>query len=182
MERHRRSVRLRGFDYRSAGAYFVTICAYQREHIFREIKHGEMVLNEAGRIVAYEWVKTTDLRPYVDIDEFVVMPNHFHGILWVLDRSDGRGTARRGVLQYAPTRFRSPTVGIGAIVRGFKSAVTNRIHSMNPLFGGVWQRNYYERIIRTDAELQAVRQYIRDNPRNWGDDPERAVARSNPDC
>jgi REP element-mobilizing transposase RayT len=174
-EHTRRSVRLPSFDYATPGAYFVTICTYERECLFGEILTGEMYVNEIGKIIEEEWLKTAEIRHEIILDEHVVMPNHFHGIVWILDdRNDAGG--RRGTARRAPTteRFGKPVIGsIPTIVRGFKSAVTKRVNEMNPLFGPVWQRNYYERIIRSDAELDAVRKYIRDNPAKWEEDTER---------
>jgi REP element-mobilizing transposase RayT len=177
----RQSIRLVGFDYTRRGAYFVTICVFERAHIFGRIREGIMEPNRMGEIVLDEWRKTPIIRPYVDLDEYVLMPNHFHGILWLGDPPmvgtctrlddggtwlDGRGTARR-----APTveRFGKPVAGsIPTIIRAFKSAATKRIHETRPHYGQIWQRNYYERIIRSEEELYAVRRYIRDNPAKWG--------------
>jgi len=94
---HRRSIRLKGYDYTQAGAYFITMCAYQRMHVFGEIVNGEMILNDTGKIAQDEWFKTAKLRQYVELyeDEFVVMPNHAHGIIWIVD--DMVGTRRRRV-------------------------------------------------------------------------------------
>ena len=82
---HRRSIRLKGYDYTQPGANFITFCTYQRRHIFGEVVNGEMILNDAGKIARQEWFKTAELRPYVKLyeDEFVIMPNHGHGIIWI---------------------------------------------------------------------------------------------------
>ena len=93
---HRRSIRLRGYDYGRTGAYFVTLCAHDRASLFGEIVDGVMRLNDLGRVVDSEWLKTPRMRPQVELDEYVVMPNHFHAILVIVDMG-------RGVLQYAPT-------------------------------------------------------------------------------
>ena len=163
-QRHRRrSLRLKGYDYAQAGLYFVTICAHERECLFGEIADGEMVLNEYGQIVREEWLRSFDLRAEVERDEFVVMPNHFHGIMVL---HDGRGTARR-----APTveRFGHPVSGsLPTVMRAFKSAVTRRINRIRTTPGTpVWQRNYYEHIIRNDDKLQRIREYITNNPAYW---------------
>jgi REP element-mobilizing transposase RayT len=128
-----------------------------------------MELNKIGAIIKDELIKTEQIRSNVHIDDWTIMPNHVHFILWVLD--DCRGTARR-----APTieRFGKPTIGsVPTIIRSFKSAATKSVNGFNPLFGPVWQRNYYERIIRNDAELSAIRKYIVENPLKWESDPER---------
>jgi len=164
---HRQSIRLPTWDYSSSGAYFVTVCSYRKECIFGEVKNGKMEPTWVGHIVAEEWMRTGCLREYVDIDEYVVMPNHFHGIVWIGER--------RGMARHAPTygQFARPTPrSLPTIVGAFKSAVTKRVGAIDPLFGPIWQRNYYERIIRDDAELHRVREYIVNNPRGWELDQE----------
>ena len=164
---HRKSIRLTGYDYSQPGAYFVTICTWNRECLFGEISNDEVVLKEYGQVVMQEWINTGKLRPNVELDTYVVMPNHFHGILIINDR--GGTIQRRGVLQYAPTNaFRSPSQTIGAMVRGFKSAVTKQINrSRNTPGYTIWQRNYYEHIIRNEKELNTIREYIINNPVKW---------------
>ena len=164
---HRRSIRLKEYDYTQNGAYFVTIVTYQREPLFGEIVDGVMQLNEWGEIARREWFKTAELRPFVELyeDEFVVMPNHAHGILWM---NDDVGAERRS----APTDMPHVTAGsLGAIVRAYKSAVTYAINAARQTRGMVvWQRNYYEHIIRNDADLNRIRNYIVNNPLKWADD------------
>jgi len=172
---HRRSIRLKGYDYTQPGAYFVTFCIYQRAHLFGEIVDGEMVLNDAGKIALEEWFKTAELRPSVKLyeDEFVVMPNHTHGIIWIEgDKTIGalRGSAQlraRVEQRSAPTGIVAPG-SLGAIVRGYKSAVTYAVNAAENQRGAVlWQRNYYEHIIRKDRGLNNIRWYILNNPLNW---------------
>jgi REP element-mobilizing transposase RayT len=166
---HRRSIRLKEHDYTQNGAYFVTIVTYQREHLFGRVVNGMMQLNEWGEIARHEWFKTAALRPYVELfdDEFVVMPNHAHGILWI---NDVVGAERRS----APTITATPNVivgSLGAVVRAYKSATTYAINAARQTRGmTVWQRNYYEHIIRNDADLNRIRKYIADNPLKWADD------------
>jgi len=162
---HRRSIRLKGYDYTQAGAYFITICSYQRGHVFGEIIDGEMKLNPWGEIARAEWFKTTELRSYVELyeDEFVVMPNHAHGIIWL---NENVGARRRR----APTeKFGQPVAGsIPTIVRAYKSAVTHAINGLENSRGCViWQRNYYEHVIRNEKELSVIARYIYYNPFNW---------------
>ncbi|KIH75474.1 REP element-mobilizing transposase RayT [Geoalkalibacter ferrihydriticus] len=183
---NRQSIRLRDFDYGDAGAYFVTVCAWRRECLFGDVVDGDVRLNELGVLVRDEWLRTPEVRPNVVLDEFVVMPNHFHAILWITDPVGARravpgfdpavpgpnpapqnqGTARR-----APTveKFGRPVAGsLATIVRSFKSAATKRINALRNNAGcPVWQRNYYEHVIRGDRDLHAVRQYIADNPAKW---------------
>lgn len=170
--RHRRSIRLQGYDYAQAGAYFVTICANNRECLFGEIAGDATVLNAFGHVVADEWLFSAEIRQEIELGEFVVMPNHFHGIVAITDRernAEGRGTARR-----APTVecFGKPVAGsLPTIVRSFKSAVTKRINEISQSPGvPVWQRSYYEHIIRDEADYARIAEYIADNPRRWAED------------
>ena len=178
---HRRSIRLQNYDYSAAGAYFVTICTVDRECLFGEVVDGKMRLNDMGQIVREEWLSTAEIRENVIIDKFVVMPNHFHGVLIF---EDGRGTACRahdvggnlgqGTARRAPTveSFGRPVVGsLATVIRSFKSAATKRINQLRDNPGvPVWQRNYYERVIRNNRELQSIQQYIVDNPATWQED------------
>ncbi|MEK7279529.1 MAG: transposase [Nitrospirota bacterium] len=162
----RRSIRQKEYDYATIGAYFVTICTYKRECIFGDILDGKMQSNEFGHIVEMEWLKTPIIRSNIALDGFVVMPNHFHGIMVINEC--------RGVLQYAPTRqheFRSPSQTIGAIIRGFKSAATKTINELRDTLGlPVWQRNFFEHIIQKEEELYRIREYINNNPLQWAED------------
>ena len=172
---HRRSIRLQDYDYTQPGAYFITLVTWQREELFGQAVNGEMRLNEFGKIVREEWFKTAELRSNVALheDEFVVMPNHVHGIIWIVD-VDGVGAQRR----CAPTKDRAPAKAIAsnsipAIVRAYKSAVTYRINTLRGTPSApVWQRNYYEHIVRDDKEFWATLNYIRDNPLKWQEDRE----------
>ncbi len=183
--KHRRhSIRLRGYDYSQAGAYFVTVCTQNRECLFGEIADGEMRLNDAGKIVRDEWLRTGDIRPNVELDAFAVMPNHFHGI--IILHPDCRGTLQRApTVERAPTMQRVPTVEqfgkstsntVPTIVRLFKSASTKRINELCHTPGvSVWQRNYYEHIIRNNESLYKIREYIVNNPMQWALDRENPV-------
>lgn len=171
---HRRSIRLKGYDYTRTGAYFLTICTYQRMHLFGEIVKGEMVLNDVGKIARDEWFKTSKLRPHVKLneDEFMIMPNHGHGIIWIVDDGNDVGALRgnaqsRAEQRSAPTKTVKPH-SLGAVVRAYKSAVTYAANTADKTRGSVlWQRNYYEHIIRNDRELNNIRWYIINNPLNW---------------
>lgn len=167
-EKHRRhSIRLKGYDYSQPGSYYVTICAFDGHYLFGDISHGRMILNKYGNIARQEWLRTEKIRKNVRLDAFVVMPNHLHGIIVITSVNNGRG-----VLQYAPaTAFQSPSNNLGAIICGYKSAVTKQINELNDQNGDkVWQRNYYDHIIRNRQDLNRVRKYIRDNPKNWKED------------
>lgn len=164
---HRRSIRLQGYDYTRAGAYFVTICTQNREHLFGEVVTGEMRLNEMGRIVAETWRWLATQYDYVELDEWIVMPNHLHGIIVITDNC-------RGGSRTAPTVKRKP---IGRLIGAFKTVSTKRIneHRGTPGFP-IWQRNYYEHIIRNEDDLEAIRRYIACNPLRWHLDRENVHA------
>jgi putative transposase len=183
---HRRSIRLPGYDYSKPGVYFITICTHDRtNHLFGDIINGKMAENGFGNIVRNEWFKTPQMRPNSHMDAFIIMPNHVHGIIVIGDRrGDGRGNDRgdygRGTLQRAPAitvkceQFGKPTPNsIPTIVRLIKSATTKQINELRNTPGmPVWQRNYYERIVRDPKSLYGIRRTIRDNPRNWLSDVE----------
>jgi putative transposase len=166
---HRKSIRLPGYDYTQAGAYFVTVVTWQRDCLFGDVVNGEMQLNDFGKIVLEEWERGPVVRPNIALGADVVMPNHFHGILII----DGNvvGASRR----LAPTDAISPKPGsLGAIMAQFKSIVTKRIWKLDENMTGtpIWQRNYYERIVRNEREMEAIWRYIEANPVNWRDDEE----------
>lgn len=172
---NRRSVRLRYHDYRDAGAYFITVCTQDRECLFGQIVVDGMQLNPYGQSVQTEWMRSQTLRSNVALDTFVVMPNHFHGVI-VANEKDG--TARR-----APTTegYARPVEGsIPTIVRAFKSAVTKGINEMRKTPGAtVWQRGYYEHVVRNEDELNKIREYIANNPMQWAldrENPEQVVS------
>jgi REP element-mobilizing transposase RayT len=162
---HRRSIRLPGYDYTTHGAYFITVCAKERQCLFGVVENGQMRMNEAGRVAEQCWNDIPAHFPHAVLDEMVVMPNHVHGIVWI----NGRGTACR-----TPTmeQFGQPVSGsISTIVRSFKSAVTKHINELHGVSGNtIWQRNFYERIIRNETELNGIREYIRSNPALWATD------------
>jgi REP element-mobilizing transposase RayT len=171
-DHRRRSIRLKGYDYSAAGGYYVTVVAFHRECLFVEIVGGEMRLNALGRIVREEWFKTAALRSYVELreDEFVVMPNHIHGIFWIFDDIVGAQEFVGAQRRCAPTPNVKPR-SLGAIVRALKSAVTYRANrELNS--ANIWQRNYYEHIIRDQPDYERIAGYILANPSNWNDDEE----------
>jgi putative transposase len=164
---HRRSLRLKGYDYAQAGAYFVTICILHRRCLLGEIYADEMQLSETGRIVRDEWLKAPLIRPGVELDAYVVMPNHFHGIV-VIAGSVGNACIEEGGAGGA----RGPRQGsVGALVAGFKSSVTRRVNQNRITSGAsLWQRNYYEHVIRDDADYTAIVEYVATNPQRWIED------------
>jgi len=170
---HRRSIRLKQYDYSQIGVYFVTICTYHRDCLFGKIINGEIILNEIGLLVQNEWVKTEKIRDNILIDVYLVMPNHLHGIIMINNVGAYSHTPLQNV-------FRSTSKTIGAIIRGFKSTTTKQINQyrQNPYLP-VWQRNYYEHIIRNEDELSHIREYILNNPLQWEYDRENIFRISN---
>lgn len=178
---HRHSIRLKGYDYTPAGAYFITIVSHERKYLFGEITNGEMTQNKFGLVAQQMWDKLPTRFRNVELGAFVVMPNHIHGIVFL----DG---TRRGIAEgaadsddqssrYAPTsqrQFGKMIPGsIPAIVRAYKSSVAYRINLMRGLRNApVWQRNYYEHIIRNADEANRIHLYIESNPSNWAEDEE----------
>ncbi|MCZ7540244.1 MAG: transposase [Anaerolineae bacterium] len=184
---HRRSLRLRGHDYAEAGAYFITICAERRACLLSTIAGGEVQLSAAGEIVQEEWLRTADIRPRVRLDVFVIMPNHLHAILEIAEtRELPVGAYCNTPLREPPgvrsLPLRSPSQTLGAIIRGFKSATTRRVNALRRTPGArFWQRNYYEHIIRDEADLARLREYIACNAGRWAEDEENpANIRVNP--
>ena len=163
----RRSIRIQNFDYSQAGAYFVTVCSLNRECLFGELVDGQVRLNQYGQMVKSEWMKTGIIRPNIHLDEFIVMPNHVHGILMIND--DGMGTLQRALTS---EKFGKPVSNsLPTIVRLFKSMTTKQINVLRPTpERPVWQRNYYEHIIRDDGELERICEYIMNNPLQWAED------------
>ena len=156
---HRRSIRLQGYDYTQAGAYFVTICTQGREYLFGEIADGQMRLNAAGEIAAATWEWLAAQHSYVELDAWTVMPNHLHGILVLLDVSSEK---------------KKP---LGRLIGAFKTVSTKRVNALRGAESvPLWQRNYWERVIRNEQELQAVREYIQNNPARWAEDQLNADA------
>jgi REP element-mobilizing transposase RayT len=156
---------LKGYDYSQSGAYFVTVCTHNRGLLFEE--------EEVKRILDKEWLNTGRIRQNVILDKFVVMPNHLHGIIVI---THGVG-AYCDVGAYGNTplqnRFKSPSKTIGVIIRGFKSTTTRQINLFHNTPGiPIWQRNYYDHVIRNEEEMNKIREYIKNNPLEWSFDRE----------
>ena len=184
-QQRRKRLRLSGFDYSSEGGYFITIVTHGRIPLFGEITNNEMICSKEGEIARLEWFRTMQVRENVELfaDEFMVMPNHIHGIIWLTDGSSV-GVERRcdfGVSEPSewystPTKNNRPLVlpgSIPAIIRAYKSAVTYAINSVRNTKGRpVWQRNYFEHIIRDEKDYDNIVEYIYQNPYNWETDKE----------
>jgi putative transposase len=152
--RRRNSIRLPDWDYASPGAYFVTICVERREIALGEVVEGQMVLSTFGQVAADSWLWLARQYPYVDLDEWVLMPDHFHGIIVI----------RAPDLTPAPIKVKP----LGRLVGAFKTVSTKEINRLCDTPGApFWKRAYYDRVIRNAKELDAVRRYIRDNPARW---------------
>ena len=186
---HRRSIRLKGYDYSQAGLYFITICCQDRVCRLGKIENGVMICNELGEIAYREWMKTAELRPQIELDAFMVMPNHIHGILKINEidmdtlhspnntgenmgdnMGDNMGECNSpNNTGECNSPLRSPSNTIGAIIRGYKSSVTKQFGLMG-FDEKLWQRNYYEHIIRDEQSYQIISEYIINNPKKWADD------------
>jgi putative transposase len=180
--RHRHSLRLKGYDYTRAGAYFVTVCTQDKTCLFGDVLDGCMCLNDAGRMLAVLWNDIPARFADVELDTFVVMPNHVHGIIVLPVAAD------RAATRAAPTAGKAVPNDAGAafvvapalsdVVAAFKSATT--VHYIRgvktkarPAFRQrLWQRNYYERVVRDEKELDRIRRYIDENPARWALDDE----------
>ncbi len=153
-----------------AALIFFTTVVKGRECLFGNIMSGEMILNDLSMIVRDEWKNSFELRSNIKPDQYVIMPNHFHGTVWITP-ARSRGTARR-----APTteQFGKPVSGsLPTFIRAFKSATTRRINQLRNTQGTqIWQRNYYEHVIRNETELRKLREYILNNPKKWEIDRE----------
>jgi len=177
---HRRSIRLKGYDYTLPGAYFVTMVTHQHQLLFGDILNGDMALNYVGHIVKAEWLRTSKIRPNVTLDEYVIMPNHLHGIIIITNDEIPVGATSWSPLQtdIQPPHGPAPH-SLGAIVAGFKSAVTKQVNRiLNTPGAPLWHRNYYDHIIRNEEEWDKIRKYIQTNPSNWETDHENPHAQS----
>ena len=163
---HRRSIRLKGYDYSSEGAYYVTIVTYQRDCLFGEILNKEMILNDFGKIADECWRTIPEHFSFVELGTHVIMPNHMHGIIVI--HNTGRGAAMLRPYD-DPHKINVSPGSLGAIVRSYKSAVSYRINKLHNATG-IWQRNYYEHIIRDEKDLQNKSDYINANPFMWDED------------
>jgi len=171
----RRSLRLRDFDYTQASAYFVTVCTHRRECLLGEITNGKMLLHDPGRIVQATWQALPQHYPNVCLDAFVVMPNHVHGIIILSPMENVTEDLAGAGLKPAPTG--SPTItkrhGLPEIVRAFKTFSACRVNAARAAPGTpLWQRNYYEHVVRDEDNLHRIREYIDLNPLQWDLDRE----------
>ena len=170
--KNRHSIRLKNYNYSKSGLYFITICTENRECLYGDIIDGKMVLNNVGNIIEKIWNKISERFNNVELDEFQIMPNHIHGIIVIVGAGfmPARGWATTRV---APTAVDTT---VGDIIGTFKSLTTNEYimnvknHNWPSFDKRLWQRNYYEHIIRNEYSLNKIRQYIKNNPTNWNED------------
>ena len=165
---HRRSIRLHGYDYSQAGAYFITMCSYQKQPFFGTIRQNAILLSDIGEMVAEEWLNSAIVRPEIALDGWVIMPNHMHCIvvlhsLVTEEREHHLEPEHKGIV-------RREAHSLATCIGGFKGAVTRRVNTISSTQQAVWQRNYYERVIRNERELNAYRTYIVLNPQRWNHD------------
>ena len=198
---HRRSIRLKGYDYSQQGLYFITICTQNRLDLFGKINNGKIILNDAGKMIKNIWNKIPNDLPNIRLHDFIVMPNHFHAIIQIvgadsisaqmdnsisaqIDNSisaqiDNSISAPTGTKNRADKRAdmeSAPTVSLSTVVQSFKRHTTIEYIKMvkqnilRPFKKRVWQRNYWEHIIRNENEYQRISRYIIDNPQKWQQD------------
>jgi REP element-mobilizing transposase RayT len=202
-EKRRRSIRLQGWDYSQEGVYFITVCTQNREYLFGEISLDSMQLNAPGTMVVEVWDRLPERFPFVELDARILMPNHLHAIVVIdrrgepgirpsathppniihFDQGDHLDRGEHKVRPYGKIRPRGTAAGsLGRIVQVFKSITTHqylqgiREYGWQPFPGKLWQRNYYERIVRDEEEWQHLSEYIAANPINWAMDRENREA------
>jgi putative transposase len=171
MKTRKNSLRLVNWDYAQSGGYVITICTHNRQCVFGEITDNQMVLNPLSQLVHTIWFELTRYTSCILLDEFIVMPNHIHGIMMILDTPVGVAPYGHPMPVDGRAQEPSPTIGIPDIVNRFKSFSTAQYrqsvtHSSN-VNGKLWQRGYYDHIIRNEADLDRCRHYILNNPAQW---------------
>jgi REP element-mobilizing transposase RayT len=158
--RGRHSIRLQGRSYRQPGAYMLTICTHQRRHILARVANGRMHPSATGLCAMRCWEELPLHFANIQIDAFVVMTHHVHGIVIIRNWCGVRPREELKRRQVSPG-------SLGAIVRSYKAAVTREVHRLNSVRGPVWQRNYWERVLRDQSALEIARRYVHNNPANW---------------
>ena len=168
----RKNRRLKNYDYSEKGWYFVTVCTYNKRCLFGDIVGAngcspEIILNKYGKIVEKEWKKSANIRDEIELDKHVIMPNHVHGII----RINYNGKCQEKGDQPVALMSGPQSKSIGAIIAGFKSIVTKQINTIRNIpREKIWQRNYYDHIIRDERSLNEIREYIKNNPATWDED------------
>ena len=171
--RNRQSIRLQGYDYSRGGAYFITICARDRQCLFGDVVDRHMQLNQAGLIICSVWDNLPRFYDGIELDAFVVMPNHVHGVVVI---NQPVGTIHDSPSHAVPVAQRRRML-LAKLIGRFKMVSAKQINALRGSSGqSLWQRNYYEHVIRDDGSLNRIRQYISDNPAQWEFDHENPAA------
>ena len=186
MNKQRQSIRLKNYDYAQSGLYFVTICTQNRECLFGDIIDGKMVLNNVGNMIEKWWNIIPERFNMTKLDTFQIMPNHLHGIIVIESNNVGAGfiPALPAHGKRATTRV-APTITLGDIIGAFKSLTTHEYvvgvknNGWKPFDKRLWQRNYYEHVIRNEFDLNKIRKYIVNNPSIWDRDRNNPCKSSN---
>ncbi len=175
----RHSIRLKDFDYSQVGAYFVTICVRNRECLLGNVCDGEMKLNEYGKVAAESWQWLAGRFANIELDECIIMPNHKHGIIDIQDDEPGRATCPRNPKPLVRSGSRIAPTGrkpLGRLIGAFKTVSTKRINELRKTPGAkLWQRNYFEHVVRNPKSLDRIREYILTNPERWESDKENPL-------
>jgi REP element-mobilizing transposase RayT len=184
---HRKQLRLRGYDYAFPGVYFVTICSAGKRPVFGSIRGESIVLSRAGEIVRCEWIALVERFARLVLDEFVIMPNHLHGVLGFVGQAGGASpspttantTTKPREASLDPKGGASPSPTLFDVIGAFKSISTIKVNKLLGRRGvPLWQRSYYEHIVRTGEDLRKIQRYISENPLMWSLDPENPNRRS----
>ncbi len=172
---HRRSIRLKGYDYSQEGAYYITICCHDRKHFFGRINNRKMKLNSFGKIAHTQWEQLPERFPNIELDEFQIMPNHMHGIIVIAHvgapLAGAQNTGAQNLDERRARASHAPTVG--EMIGAYKSIVADKCLELwksnrpDEMLGKLWQRNFFEHIIRDEHSLNNIREYIVCNPENW---------------
>ena len=172
----RRSLRLPDYDYTQPRAYFVTICTWKRHSLFGEVVDDTMILNRSGQVARDQWIRLSIRFPQADFSKYIIMPNHVHGIIWITSEMMGTGDkltdiSKKSLTHRTNHKNQIALRSLGTLVRAYKSSVTWRLHTLDQSTRmPIWQRNYYEHIIRDEQDLQNISDYIQTNPCKWEQD------------
>jgi putative transposase len=170
--KQRKRLRLKEYDYSLGGTYYVTICTKDREDLFGKIVGGVMQMNQYANIVQRCLRELPEHYPDIMLDEFIIMPNHVHGIIIIIDDAVGTG------LRPVPTRIKR--YSLSEIVRAFKSFSARHINMIRKTTDTpIWQRSYYDHVVRNERSLNRIREYIRTNPEQWSWDKENPLFQGN---
>ncbi len=163
--KNKKQYRLPHFNYARSGYYFVTVCSYHRKELFSSIQNGKVVLSDIGGLIERSWRYIPTSSPFASLDEYVIMPNHLHGII-LFDNPDEPDTAE--------IKFEMREKTLSVVMRTFKAAATANVRKIYPAIE-LWQPKFFDRIVRNDQELQRIRKYILDNPLRWEQDKNKAL-------